>query len=117
MQLAGQVLIYPVTDSGLDTVSMRDNAEGYMLTAASMGWMWGMYVPDDAQRVEAYASARLAVIAMGKCGGHELNYVSDVDVIFVAEPHEGTPEHEAVKVGTMTAAQVQDIIGQIKAAQ
>ena len=29
---------------------------------------------------------RLAVIAMGKCGGHELNYVSDVDVIFVAEP-------------------------------
>ena len=29
--------------------------------------------------------ARLAVIAMGKCGGRELNYVSDVDVIFVAE--------------------------------
>ena len=26
---------------------------------------------------------RLAVIAMGKCGGGELNYVSDVDVIFV----------------------------------
>ena len=29
------------------------------------------------------APARLAVIAMGKCGGHELNYASDVDVIFV----------------------------------
>jgi len=29
---------------------------------------------------------RLAVIAMGKCGGCELNYVSDVDVVFVAEP-------------------------------
>ena len=28
----------------------------------------------------------LSVIAMGKCGGRELNYVSDVDVIFVAEP-------------------------------
>lgn len=28
----------------------------------------------------------LAVIAMGKCGARELNYVSDVDVIFVAEP-------------------------------
>jgi [glutamine synthetase] adenylyltransferase / [glutamine synthetase]-adenylyl-L-tyrosine phosphorylase len=28
---------------------------------------------------------RLAVIAMGKCGGRELNYSSDVDVIFVAE--------------------------------
>ena len=35
---------------------------------------------------ESAASCRLAVIAMGKCGGHELNYVSDVDVIFVAEP-------------------------------
>jgi len=31
-------------------------------------------------------AARLAVIGMGKCGGRELNYVSDVDVIFVAEP-------------------------------
>lgn len=30
--------------------------------------------------------SRLAVIAMGKCGARELNYVSDVDVIFVAEP-------------------------------
>ncbi|MGY0236517.1 bifunctional [glutamine synthetase] adenylyltransferase/[glutamine synthetase]-adenylyl-L-tyrosine phosphorylase [Longispora urticae] len=28
---------------------------------------------------------QLAVIAMGKCGANELNYVSDVDVIFVAE--------------------------------
>ncbi|MEU1278887.1 bifunctional [glutamine synthetase] adenylyltransferase/[glutamine synthetase]-adenylyl-L-tyrosine phosphorylase [Streptomyces sp. NPDC005805] len=40
--------------------------------------------PEDA------AACRLAVIAMGKCGGHELNYVSDVDVIFVAEPANGT---------------------------
>ncbi|HEX5119703.1 MAG TPA: bifunctional [glutamine synthetase] adenylyltransferase/[glutamine synthetase]-adenylyl-L-tyrosine phosphorylase [Pseudonocardiaceae bacterium] len=27
----------------------------------------------------------LAVIAMGKCGGRELNYVSDVDVVFVGD--------------------------------
>ncbi|GLZ41655.1 bifunctional [glutamine synthetase] adenylyltransferase/[glutamine synthetase]-adenylyl-L-tyrosine phosphorylase [Actinokineospora sp. NBRC 105648] len=33
--------------------------------------------------------ARLAVIAMGKCGGHELNYVSDVDVVFVGEGDTG----------------------------
>jgi len=31
---------------------------------------------------------RLAVIAMGKCGARELNYVSDVDVIFVVEDSE-----------------------------
>ncbi|MEH1098811.1 bifunctional [glutamine synthetase] adenylyltransferase/[glutamine synthetase]-adenylyl-L-tyrosine phosphorylase [Micromonospora sp. CPCC 205561] len=33
---------------------------------------------------EGTARPRLAVVAMGKCGGDELNYVSDVDVIFVA---------------------------------
>lgn len=36
--------------------------------------------PEDA------AVCRLAVVALGKCGGNELNYVSDVDVIFVGEP-------------------------------
>ena len=29
---------------------------------------------------------RLAVVGLGKCGAQELNYVSDVDVLFVAEP-------------------------------
>ena len=37
------------------------------------------------------APARLAVIAMGKCGARELNYASDVDVIFVC----AAPEQEA----------------------
>ncbi|GAA1891017.1 bifunctional [glutamine synthetase] adenylyltransferase/[glutamine synthetase]-adenylyl-L-tyrosine phosphorylase [Streptomyces durmitorensis] len=49
--------------------------------------------PDDAAR------CRLAVIAMGKCGGHELNYVSDVDVIFVGEPAEGTGGTDAADEG------------------
>jgi [glutamine synthetase] adenylyltransferase / [glutamine synthetase]-adenylyl-L-tyrosine phosphorylase len=31
------------------------------------------------------APAGLAVVAMGKCGARELNYASDIDVIFVAE--------------------------------
>jgi len=33
---------------------------------------------------EQLEDARLAIIAMGKCGARELNYLSDVDVIFVA---------------------------------
>ncbi|WQD13883.1 MAG: hypothetical protein U1U88_002299 [Lawsonella clevelandensis] len=32
------------------------------------------------------APGRLAIIAMGKCGARELNYISDVDVVFAAEP-------------------------------
>ncbi|RIV37937.1 bifunctional [glutamine synthetase] adenylyltransferase/[glutamine synthetase]-adenylyl-L-tyrosine phosphorylase [Micromonospora radicis] len=37
-----------------------------------------------AELPEGVRRPRLAVVAMGKCGGGELNYVSDVDVIFVA---------------------------------
>src|SRR5699024_9362400 len=36
-------------------------------------------------RAEVPGRARLAIIAMGKTGAQELNYVSDVDVVFVAE--------------------------------
>jgi len=48
---------------------------------------------------------RFAVIGMGKCGGRELNYVSDVDVIFVVEPASGEAADEtaAVAVGTQLA--------------
>lgn len=57
------------------------------------------------QRVgEDAGLARLAVVAMGKCGGHELNYVSDVDVIFVHEPVEGADESRALKVATQLAS-------------
>jgi [glutamine synthetase] adenylyltransferase / [glutamine synthetase]-adenylyl-L-tyrosine phosphorylase len=53
---------------------------------------------------EASHTARLAVVAMGKCGGHELNYVSDVDVIFVFEPAEGADETAAARVATQLAS-------------
>ena len=57
------------------------------------------------QRVgEASSSCRLTVIAMGKCGGHELNYVSDVDVIFVAEPVDGHDEQAALRTATQLAS-------------
>jgi glutamate-ammonia-ligase adenylyltransferase len=46
---------------------------------------------------------RLAVIGMGKGGGRELNYVSDVDVVYVAEPVEGTDEADALTVGARLA--------------
>lgn len=48
--IAHQLLIYPVTDSSLDTASYRDNAEGYMLTRAGMEWFFGHYVPNEQDR-------------------------------------------------------------------
>ncbi|GAA1747989.1 bifunctional [glutamine synthetase] adenylyltransferase/[glutamine synthetase]-adenylyl-L-tyrosine phosphorylase [Streptomonospora arabica] len=44
---------------------------------------------------EQAALCRMAVIGMGKCGGRELNYVSDVDVVFVAEPADGAEDDQA----------------------
>ena len=52
----------------------------------------------------------LAVIAMGKCGAQELNYISDVDVVFIAEPR--TPEVDqdaALKVGQQIARRLMQI--------
>ena len=46
---------------------------------------------------------RLAVIGMGKCGGRELNYISDVDVVFVAEPADGVDETAALRTATQLA--------------
>jgi [glutamine synthetase] adenylyltransferase / [glutamine synthetase]-adenylyl-L-tyrosine phosphorylase len=43
-------------------------------------------------QVDDAGAARLAVIALGKCGGHELNYVSDVDVLYVFAPAAGAEE-------------------------
>ncbi len=48
--------------------------------------------------------ARLAVVAMGKCGGRELNYASDVDVIFVAEPVKDEDETAALATASRLAA-------------
>lgn len=40
-----QVLFYPVTDAGLDTLSYRHFGEGgYWLTKAAMQWFWDAYV-------------------------------------------------------------------------
>ncbi|WP_411078726.1 bifunctional [glutamine synthetase] adenylyltransferase/[glutamine synthetase]-adenylyl-L-tyrosine phosphorylase [Streptomyces sp. cmx-18-6] len=59
--------------------------------------------PEDA------AQCRLAVVAMGKCGGHELNYVSDVDVIFVGEARDGVDENKAMQAATRLAAHMMRI--------
>ncbi|HEY2556379.1 MAG TPA: bifunctional [glutamine synthetase] adenylyltransferase/[glutamine synthetase]-adenylyl-L-tyrosine phosphorylase, partial [Diaminobutyricibacter sp.] len=50
-------------------------------------------------------ATRFAVIGMGKAGAHELNYVSDVDVIFVADgdEDEGVSSGRAVDIATRLA--------------
>jgi [glutamine synthetase] adenylyltransferase / [glutamine synthetase]-adenylyl-L-tyrosine phosphorylase len=61
---------------------------------------------------EGTAPVRLAVIAMGKCGGRELNYASDVDVIFVAEPAGAGSEDAALRTATRLAAGLINVCSQ-----
>lgn len=63
------------------------------------------------------SSARLSVLAMGKCGGNELNYLSDVDVLFVM-PDDAGPGHTvtpsvrpSLETATAVAAELIRICG------
>ena len=48
---------------------------------------------------------RLGVVGLGKCGARELNYLSDIDVLYVAEPaDEQTGNEEAIQIATKLAA-------------
>jgi [glutamine synthetase] adenylyltransferase / [glutamine synthetase]-adenylyl-L-tyrosine phosphorylase len=70
--------VLPFTTVGAHLANMADAVLAAALTLAEAR-VSATVGGDDMPR-------RLAVIAMGKCGARELNYVSDVDVIFVAEP-------------------------------
>ncbi len=62
------------------------------------------------------ASCRLAVVAMGKTGGAELNYVSDVDVVFVAEPLDGDPDGSgdaALRTATRLASELMRVCAEV----
>jgi acetyl esterase len=54
--LVFQLLIYPVTDLSYDTVSYRDNADGFLLTRDAMVWFWNHYVTSEADGANPYAS-------------------------------------------------------------
>lgn len=97
------VLGVPFDDVGAELSDLADAAleAGLAIARAEL--------PDDA------APCRLAVIAMGKCGGKELNYVSDVDVVFVAEPGEGVDEAEGLRTATRLATGLMRACGEATA--
>jgi [glutamine synthetase] adenylyltransferase / [glutamine synthetase]-adenylyl-L-tyrosine phosphorylase len=63
-------------------------------------------MPSDGQ-----PPARIAVIGMGRLGGHELGYGSDADVMFVCEPVGDADEAAAVRWSTTIAEQVRALLG------
>ena len=59
-------------------------------------------------RPEEIEATELAIIAMGKCGARELNYVSDVDVIYVVA---GDGDN-VIEIGTRLATKLARIISE-----
>ncbi|MHA7306452.1 bifunctional [glutamine synthetase] adenylyltransferase/[glutamine synthetase]-adenylyl-L-tyrosine phosphorylase [Arthrobacter sp. TMN-49] len=65
---------------------------------------------------ELVARVRLSIVGMGKCGARELNYISDVDVMYVigvtdsAEETDSVDEAQAITVGNAMAVAVSRII-------
>ncbi|WP_430376900.1 bifunctional [glutamine synthetase] adenylyltransferase/[glutamine synthetase]-adenylyl-L-tyrosine phosphorylase [Streptomyces sp. B1-3] len=88
------------TDIAETAAELADLATATLRAALAMACA---AAPEDADM------CRLAVVAMGKCGGHELNYVSDVDVIFVAETADGADEGKALRAATKLASHMMRI--------
>ncbi|MDV2981833.1 bifunctional [glutamine synthetase] adenylyltransferase/[glutamine synthetase]-adenylyl-L-tyrosine phosphorylase [Pseudarthrobacter oxydans] len=70
-----------------------------------------------AEAVEQYGSGDvadvgLAVIGMGKCGARELNYISDVDVIYVVDPG-ALDDAKANTIGTALASGISRAISSV----
>ena len=80
------------------------------LAAATLGAGLAVALAGLAEDAEP---CRLAVIGMGKAGGNELNYVSDVDVVYVAEPVEGGSEPEALKTATTLASAMMRVCAEV----
>mgnify|MGYP001941631589 CR=1 FL=1 len=59
---------------------------------------------------EAAETLDLAVIGMGKCGARELNYISDVDVVFVHAAGEGQDETKAAVVAAEMAGGIGKVV-------
>ncbi len=54
--IAGQVLLYPITNHSFDTQSYHENGSGYFLTTKTMKWFWDHYLANPEQGDEPYAS-------------------------------------------------------------
>ena len=55
-QIAGQLLVYPVTDCRFDRDSYLDSANQLLLNSETMKWYWSQYLPDESKRLSSLAS-------------------------------------------------------------
>ena len=64
----------------------------------------------QAERVTGPLPTRLAVIAMGRFGGHEMGYASDADVLFVHDPEPGASDEAATRAAHAVAESLRALL-------
>jgi [glutamine synthetase] adenylyltransferase / [glutamine synthetase]-adenylyl-L-tyrosine phosphorylase len=64
----------------------------------------------EAERAAGPLPTRLAVIAMGRFGGHEMGYASDADVLFVHDPLPGAAEEAATRAAHAVAESLRALL-------
>ena len=60
LDVAFQLLVYPVTSVAYGTCSYVQNANGYLLTMAAMKWFWNHYLSSEADAANPYAAPMAA---------------------------------------------------------
>jgi [glutamine synthetase] adenylyltransferase / [glutamine synthetase]-adenylyl-L-tyrosine phosphorylase len=99
LQLAAWDLAQPDPLAAMSAVaaSLADLAGAALDAALDIARRASTFAPKEV------ANAGLAIIGMGKAGARELNYVSDVDVIFVAEAQGNLESGRALEIATRLA--------------
>lgn len=77
----------PETTASLSDLASILIEAAYEIVDADLRRQYG--VPMHKNRQGRWVETGFVVLGMGKLGGHELNYSSDVDLIYVYESHEG----------------------------
>jgi acetyl esterase len=55
-KIAFQLLMFPVTQIGKETASLREYAVGYFLDKATLDWFFGHYIPDGTDKADTRVS-------------------------------------------------------------
>jgi glutamate-ammonia-ligase adenylyltransferase len=97
------------TDVAAAPIGWRLDQTGAALAALAGATLEGALAIARSRIGATASSCRLAVIAMGKTGGGELNYLSDVDVVFAYEPTPDASAQVALRAATSLASQLMQI--------
>ena len=92
----------PETTGSLSDLACLLIHAAYEIVDADLRQQYG--IPMHQNRQRRWVETKFAVIGMGKLGGHELNYSSDVDLIYLYESHDGETRapggrHAAIPAG------------------